>query len=193
MNKHRKVVSMLLVSLCLATFGKAVEADKGWHQKEFIITFWCPPPANDEALAAVKAEGFNLTWTPVEGLDVAARHGLRVMLTSDLLNPESLDNDVQRAKLDALIEQVKKHPALEAYYITDEPERELFPDSGNLLLTCGNVIRAISLILTCSRPTRMSSSLALALTLPSGPGLDIHKISLGLAQTTKRCSNIVSI
>ena len=38
-----------------------------WTQKEFIITFWCPPPATDEALAAVAAEGFNLTWTPVEG------------------------------------------------------------------------------------------------------------------------------
>src|ERR1035437_8153841 len=132
-NKRRTVVSILLVSLCLATFGKAVEAAGHWQQKDFIITFWCPPPASDEALAPVAGEGFNLTWTPVEGLDVAARHGLRAMLTSDLLKPESLDNDVQRAKLDALIEQVKKHPALEAYFITDEPGAGAFPGLGKLV------------------------------------------------------------
>ena len=132
-NKRRTVVSILLVSLCLATFGKAVEAAGHWQQKDFIITFWCPPPASDEALATVAAEGFNLTWTPVEGLDVAARHGLRAMLTSDLLKPESLDNDVPRAKLDALIEQVKKHPALEAYSITDEPGAGAFPGLGKLV------------------------------------------------------------
>jgi signal transduction histidine kinase len=43
------------------------------------------------------------------------------MLTSELLKPEVLDDPVKRAQLDALIEQVKKHPALEAYYLTDEP------------------------------------------------------------------------
>ncbi|MEO6184097.1 MAG: hypothetical protein ABIP76_13315 [Verrucomicrobiota bacterium] len=104
-----------------------------WQQKDFIITFWCPPPATEDALATVAAEGFNLTWTPEEGLDVAARHGLRAMLTSELLKPETLTNDVQCAKLDALIQRVKKHPALEAYYITDEPGAGAFPGLGKLV------------------------------------------------------------
>jgi hypothetical protein len=63
------------VGACLALPSAAFSAEaKGWTQKEFLITFWCPPPATDENLARVAAEGYNLTWTPVEGLDVAARH-----------------------------------------------------------------------------------------------------------------------
>ena len=59
----------------LACGGAAEPAnDTAWKQKEFIITFWCPPPATDQALAAVAAEHYNLTWVPVEGLDVAAKH-----------------------------------------------------------------------------------------------------------------------
>ncbi|HEX5218901.1 MAG TPA: hypothetical protein VFZ59_04990 [Verrucomicrobiae bacterium] len=78
-------------------------------------------------------EGFNLTWTPVEGLDVAARHGLRAMLTSELLKPETLSDATKRAELDALIDRVKKHPALEAYYLTDEPGSGAFPALGKLV------------------------------------------------------------
>ncbi|MBI4579114.1 MAG: hypothetical protein HY718_05385 [Planctomycetes bacterium] len=108
-------------------------AGGGWKLKQFIITFWLPPPATDEALAAVAAEHYNLTWTPVEGLDVAGKHGLRAMLTSNLLRPEVLDDTGKRAQLDSLIERVKKHPALEAYYITDEPGAGAFAGLGRLV------------------------------------------------------------
>jgi hypothetical protein len=105
----------------------------GWKQKEFIITFWCPPPATSDALVRVAMEGFNLTWTPPEGLDVARRHGLRAMLMSDLLKPEVLDDPVRREKLEELVERVKRHPALEAYFITDEPGAGAFPALGKLV------------------------------------------------------------
>ena len=105
----------------------------GWNQKQFLITFWSPPPADDRVLAAVAAEHYNLTWVPVEGLDPAAKHGLRAMLTSDLLNPATLDDPSRRAKLDALIERVKNHPALEAYFLTDEPGAGAFPGLGKLV------------------------------------------------------------
>ena len=55
------------------------------------------------------------------------------MLTSDLLNPETLDDPAKRAQLDALIETVKNHPAMEAYYITDEPGAGAFPGLGKLV------------------------------------------------------------
>jgi hypothetical protein len=106
---------------------------EGWTQKQFIITFWCPPPATDPVLAAVAAEHYNLTWVPVDGLDVAAKNTLRAMLTSDLLNPATLDDADKRAQLDALIEKVKNHPALEAYYIIDEPGAGAFPGLGKLV------------------------------------------------------------
>lgn len=124
--------AVLLLSMTFV-FGAEPEPSGRWMQKDFLITFWCPPPATDENLIAVAAEGFNLTWTPEEGLDVATRHGLRAMLTSDLLKPETLDDATKRAELDALINRVKSHPALEAYYLTDEPGAGAFPGLGKLV------------------------------------------------------------
>src|SRR6478609_9074818 len=86
----------------LATLASAPAVERG-AQKDLIITFWCPPPATDENLARVAKEGFNLTWTPAEGLDIAAKHGLRSMLTSALLKPETLGDATKRAELDAMI------------------------------------------------------------------------------------------
>ncbi|MGC8642239.1 MAG: exo-alpha-sialidase [Isosphaeraceae bacterium] len=111
----------------------AAAQQHGWRQKEFLITFWSPPPAVDKALAAVAAEHYNLTWVPEEGLDGVARHHLRAMLTSDLLNPATLEHPARRAQLDALINRVKNHPALEAYFLTDEPGAGAFPGLGKLV------------------------------------------------------------
>jgi hypothetical protein len=97
-----------------------------------MVTFWCPPPATDENLAAVKADHYTMTWTPADGLDVAQRHGLKAMLQDGLLNPKSLDDPKAKAKLDALIDRVKDHPAMEAYYIIDEPGCGEFEGLGKL-------------------------------------------------------------
>ncbi len=116
-----------------AAATRSAAAD-GWKQKQFLITFWLPPPAMDDVLANVAAEHYNLTWVQqVEGLDVAARHHLRAMLYSSLLTPEALDDPAKRAQLDALIEKVKNHPALEAYFITDEPGAGAFAGWGRLV------------------------------------------------------------
>ena len=132
--KTRWLLTVLCgASLTVQQAAASQKATPGWSQKQFLITFWCPPPATDEALSRVAAEGFNLTWTPAEGLDAAGRHGLRAMLQSDLLNPEVLDNAAKRAELDALIGRVKEHPALEAYYLTDEPGAGAFAALGRLV------------------------------------------------------------
>jgi len=124
---------LLLAGVCSLAFTELPAKAAGWTQNQFLVTFWCPPPATDENLARVAAEGFNLTWMPVEGLDVAARHGLRAMLTSDLLNPATLEDPAKCAHLDALIERVKNHPAMAAYFLTDEPSADAFPGLGKLV------------------------------------------------------------
>ena len=130
---HWLLATFLSGSLCWNLCGQTQSSQSRWKQSQFLITFWCPPPATDEALARVAAEGFNLTWTPPEGLDVAARHNVRAMLQSPLLRPEVLDNPAKRAELDALIQRVKDHPALEAYFHTDEPGAGAFPGWGRLV------------------------------------------------------------
>lgn len=37
-----------------------------------------------------------------------------------------------KAKLDALIQRVRSHPALYAYYLKDEPSVSMFPEFGQL-------------------------------------------------------------
>lgn len=117
----------------LGSMALGAEPEAGWMQKQFLITFWGPPPATDEALSAVAAEHYNLTWVPVEGLDLAAKYKLRAMLTSNLLNPAVLDDPAKKAQLDAQIERVKGHPAMEAYFIVDEPGAAAFAGLGRLV------------------------------------------------------------
>jgi hypothetical protein len=133
----RFLVVLLGLPACAIAADKGTEektpAPDGWKQKQFLISFWCPPPATEEALSAVAAEHYNLTWLPAEGLDLAAKHKLRAMLTSDLLNPAVLDDPAKKAQLDALIDRVKGHPAMEAYFITDEPGAAAFAGLGRLV------------------------------------------------------------
>lgn len=123
------VLVCLITVLVCAGAGSAAP----WKQDRIMVTFWCPPPATDEALARVAAEHYTITWTPEAGIDVAARHGLRAMLQDGLLSPASLDDPAKKAQLDALIDRVKNHPALEAYYIIDEPNASAFPALGKLV------------------------------------------------------------
>lgn len=137
MNVKQMLVPSLLTTILFVALFAASAAEPaykvGWTQKQFIITFWCPPPPTDPAQAAVAAENYNLTWTPVEGLDMAAKHKLRAILQDGLLNPATLDDPAKRAQLDAIIEKVKNHPAMDAYFITDEPGAGAFPGLGKLV------------------------------------------------------------
>jgi len=133
MNLKKLLVWSFVAGIVAGDLSAYANPAVGWAQKQFLVTFWCPPPATDEALARVSAEGFNLTWTPPEGLDAVARHGLRAMLMSDLLTPETLANPVKLKQLDALIDQAKQHPAMEAYFLTDEPGAAAFPGLGKLV------------------------------------------------------------
>ena len=127
------ILRYLLILACLFSLTGLARAAPPWKLDRIIVTFWLPPPVTDEALARVAAEHYTMTWTPADGLDVAARHGLRAMLQDGLLTPASLDDPAQKAKLDALIDRVKSHPALEAYFITDEPNAAAFPALGRLV------------------------------------------------------------
>ncbi len=117
----------------LATTGISASAAEGWKPDRILVTFWSPPPATDEALAVLARDHYNLTWTPESGLDAAERHGLKVMLQDALLTPTSLDDPAQRRKLEALIDRVKDRPALEAYFLVDEPSAGAFPALGRLV------------------------------------------------------------
>lgn len=112
---------------------KKSAAEKTWRIGAPIVTYWAGPPMTDVVAKQMADGGWNLVWCTEKELDVAKRHGLRAMLQDDLLNPASLDDPEKRARLDALIDRVKGHPAMYSYYIRDEPNTSVFPSLGKLV------------------------------------------------------------
>lgn len=118
----------------------APAVEKGsWKIGDPIVTYWAGPgfpgggPLNDAAASQMAAGGWNLVWCHENELDVAKKHSLRGLLTSDLLRPETLDNPQQLAALEALIGRVRRHPGLYAYHLVDEPSAAAFPAIGKLV------------------------------------------------------------
>lgn len=80
--------------------------------------------------------GFNTAWgCTVEDLDVAHEHGLRVDLIGlyTVDDPIVIDDPAGRARIDSVIDQVKDHPALYSYNVSDEPSAVRFPEFARLL------------------------------------------------------------
>lgn len=119
--------------LLLPLAAGAGEPESGWRIGKPIVTYWAGPSMSEATARQMAEGGWNLVWCSESELDTAGRHGLRAMLQDGLLSPRSLDSPATRAKLDALIERVRKHPACYAYFLTDEPGAEAFPGLGRLV------------------------------------------------------------
>jgi hypothetical protein len=134
-----RLVPVLCLSLFMLTpWVRGARAESAaspvWQMGTPIATYWAGPALTDAVAQQMVEGGFNLVWCGSEKeLDVARRHGLRGQLTDGLLTPASLDDAQRRAQLDALIARVSKHPALYAYFITDEPNASQFAALGKLV------------------------------------------------------------
>jgi hypothetical protein len=111
---------------------KKSQAAKSWQIGAPIVNYWAGPPMTDAVAQQMAEGGWNLVWCTEKDLDTARRHGLRAMLQDGLLNPESLDDQVKRGQLDALIDRVKVHPAMYSYHLRDEPNVSAFLSLGRL-------------------------------------------------------------
>ena len=127
------VVAVLFIALGMFSSSAEAAAATPWTVGAPIVTYWCGPSMTDAAAQQTAEGGWNLVWCGEKDLDTVHRHGLRGQLQDSLLSPASLDDPKQREKLDALIARVRKHPALYAYFITDEPGAAQFPALGKLV------------------------------------------------------------
>jgi hypothetical protein len=124
----------LLLSLPAGSQADDKSPPNLWKIGTPIVAYWAGPPMTDATAQQMAEGGWNLVWcTSGQELDTAQRHGLRGLLTSGLLTPATLDDPAQRGKLEALIAEVSKHPAMYAYHITDEPSASQFPALGRLV------------------------------------------------------------
>jgi hypothetical protein len=129
-------VAFLAGALAAALLPASAEEEAAvetWQIGTPIVTYWAGPAMTDAVAQQMKDGGFNLVWCGEKDFDLVARHDLRGMLTDGLISPASLDDPAKKAQLDALIDRVKGHPALEAYFITDEPNASTFPSWGKLI------------------------------------------------------------
>ncbi len=126
-----------LLSVTRATADEP--SPKPWSIGDPIVSYWAGPgyPGGGDltdADAIQMAEGgWNLVWCEEKELDVVQHHGLRGLITSDLLTPATLDDPKQREALDAFVLRVRKHPGLYAYHLVDEPGAGAFPGLGRLV------------------------------------------------------------
>ncbi len=114
-----------------------------WKQKEIIITVWNVSDPDSSVYPNLARENYNTipinvyntfpNNTLLESLDIADKNGLKSIFRHKLIDPASLHNPAKKRELDDLVDEVKKHRGLEAYYITDEPGANKFKDYAELV------------------------------------------------------------
>jgi hypothetical protein len=132
-KSYRKLVILGCIGFLAPFSGGAAEPPARWQIGKPIVTYWAGPPMSEATARQMAEGGWNLVWCRESELDTAQRHGLRALLQDELLTPRSLDSPERKAKLDALIERARRHPACYAYFLTDEPGAADFPDLGRLV------------------------------------------------------------
>jgi hypothetical protein len=117
----------LALCLCLLLFAStALAADvpvaTSWKLDRILTTFWSAPPAEPRYLQQLKQQHFNLTWSNEIGLQQVQKAGMKaILLEQAVINLHCLDTPQSRAKVDALVARVRHNPALEMYFVHDEP------------------------------------------------------------------------
>lgn len=133
------VVPLLLAFLFLGskTYNKFGSLDAkhrtGWSQKDLIITYSCSPPPEEPYVKAIADQGYNLLPIAEDALPFAEKYNVKVLLQHGLFNVKTMESPIELEQLNALIDRVKDNPALEGYYIFDEPQEVEFPKLAKLV------------------------------------------------------------
>ena len=140
-----------IASIMIESGVAAVKTPEPWRIGEPIVTYWAGPmPMTDAAAKQIADGGWNLAWIGRgrhkwgmadhyrAQLDILHRHGLRGIfgigsLSRDPQALHPLDNPKIKAKIDAVIEGVKDHPAMYAYTLRDEAHAKMFPAMARLM------------------------------------------------------------
>lgn len=138
--KYRHIIAAVAFAATFLSACLAADAPgSAWKIGSPIVSYWAGPgfpgggDLTDTAATQMAEGGWNLVWCGEKELDVVQRHGLRGLLTSELLQPAVLDDPAKREALDALIMRVRQHPGFYAYQLSDEPGAAQFPALSRLV------------------------------------------------------------
>lgn len=129
--------------LCIATLGVLLSGgfapSTEWAPREFPVSFWCGPPAQfatPDRFKQIAAAGFNYAMPACEGpftpevnrkvLDGCKAAGIKAFVADDRM-PISITGVPDAARrLDAIVADYSRHPALAGYFVADEPSIDKF-------------------------------------------------------------------
>ncbi len=124
--KYKYLLALLLTCGALAGFGNGLDLENG----EFVYGFYSADEQTDANFELIRGAGITHVHTYATGksaanaantafLDRAQKHGLKVLF--DLNGRTWFDGRFDQEKFLALIDSVKDHPALDLWYLYDEP------------------------------------------------------------------------
>src|SRR4051812_36607952 len=144
-------IAEFLLILCVALASSSVRADNSPPTtapavEDFPISYWCGPPpefATIERYREIKDAGFTFVMPSCGGghhpeenrklLDLCQQVSLKAFI-ADRRMPMALGGDADaKRKLDKIIAEYSKHPALLGYFITDEPGAGAFAGLGEVV------------------------------------------------------------
>jgi len=133
-------IKILIITILLFLTSTYILAD-GWKQDKFYISLWWQPPMVNESVSMLARDNYSVTpiySSTIQGyvdtLNLLEKHKVKgIIISRDLINPKTIDDSDKLAQLNKLIDAVKNHPALEGYYIDDEPQASEFSGLSKII------------------------------------------------------------
>lgn len=137
------IAVMILCSLFSAEAAapattQATQPAAGWNPDKFPISFWCGPPSEfvkPERFKQIADANFTIVFPPCgpttvevnrKVLDYSQQYGLKAFVMDPRM-PSAATDAESKKKIDAIIADYSKHPALAGYFIGDEPGAGAYP------------------------------------------------------------------
>lgn len=118
---------VLLILLLLVVFAASAGADD-----DFLISFWIGPEVTPERVKEIAEANFTVAMlggdpeTNKKALDLCQANGIKAMLMDDRARTADPSAEDFSAKLDGVVSDYSRHPALWGYFVEDEPNSSLF-------------------------------------------------------------------
>jgi hypothetical protein len=124
----------LLLAACGLAACSRPSPPRAWRPNEFLIALRGAPPPRAQHYAQVAGAGVNVVADSVgaEALGLARRHGLKVMLGQNGLDPRTLRDRANVRSVAEAVRRFRSHSALWGYFVGDEMAEGQLPELAAL-------------------------------------------------------------
>lgn len=135
-SRVQRLASLLVMLLAACSWSGARVGPNApaWPPRAFPVALWCGPPdayINAEQYRRIVEAGFTVVMPPCEGtasvershkiLDTARAAGLKAIVADPRMPLSLARNPDGKQRLDAIVKEYRRSPALLGYFLNDEP------------------------------------------------------------------------